>query len=203
MRLVQISNCNGIWGKLFSLGVFMSQQQICVCRRRISESGGFRRIVKTRLGNMCIPSRFAFSHLSLNSKTIILPSRNVGGGEWGENWKYNEVRNSLHSFLIFLIFLQVTDVFWLGSEVRKLHRPSRIAPPQSQRPVAVCPGWRRSHLSLDIQRVACGVKRLLCHAVYNNGYFKGAFFPSQEQDLSVFVLTYLLYVVHFAISSEW
>jgi hypothetical protein len=28
--------------------------------------------------------------------------------------------------------------------------------------------------------------------VYNNGYFKVAFFPSQEHDLSVFVLTYLL-----------
>ena len=88
---------------LISLGVFVTQQQICVCHRWRSEFDGFRRIVKTRLGNMCIPSRFAFLFSTLRSKTVFLPSRNAGGREWGENWKY-EVRYNLHGLHIFLLF---------------------------------------------------------------------------------------------------
>ena len=65
----------------------------------------------------------------------------------------------------FVFFLLVTDVFWLVSEVRRLPRPSRIASSQSQRPVAVCPGWRKSHLS-SISNVLRVVSSDFCATLY-------------------------------------
>lgn len=169
----------------------MTQQQICVCRSWISEVDGFRRIVKTPLGNMCTPSRFAFSLLSLKSKTVFSPLRNVGGEEWGGNWNNDEVRYSLHGLLIFLLFASYRLIL-------TRFRSTQIAPSISYSVVPFsapcrCLSWVTQESLIPRHPTCClWCQATLRYSVYNNGYFKVAFFPSQEHDLSVFVLTYLL-----------
>lgn len=109
----------------------------------------------------------------------------------------------MHGLLICLLFAGYRRIL-------TRFRSTQIAPSISYSVVTISAPCRclsrvtQESLILDIQRVACGVKRLLRHSVYNNGYFNVAFFPSEEYDLSFFfVVTYLLYVVHFATSSEW
>lgn len=106
VRLIKISNFTGYGENYFPTphGVFLTQQLICVCRGWISDGDSFLRIVKTRLGDKRVLSRFAFPIMSWRSNTIFLLSRNAGGGGWGENWKYGEVRCSLHGLLVFLLF---------------------------------------------------------------------------------------------------
>jgi len=165
--------------------MFVTQQQIYVCRRWISEFDGFRRIVKTRLGNLCIPSRFTFSLLSLKSKTIFSPLRNAGG-EWGENWNNDEVRYSLHGLLIFLLFASYRLIL-------TRFRSTQIAPFISYSVVPFsapcrCLSWVTQESLIPRYPTCClWCQATLRHSMYNNGYFKVAFFPSQEQIIYPFL----------------